>query len=132
MLARSLKALLDYEGDVERDLCLTFMADDVPLCHGGEERALTNDNRDEFVDLYIAYKLEDEILQMKASLLRGFARIVGDLETLSVRLPLLLLFVLTVFIAVFTGGSSEDYVRNKPHRLSAARERRYVRRRLLC
>jgi len=80
-----LKQLLKYEGDVENDLGLTFqvMIDNfghttyVDLKEGGSEIAVTNENRQEFVDLYVNHYLNVSIAKQFDYFSRGF-RMVCD------------------------------------------------------
>ena len=79
-LAKGLKQLLEYEGDVEATFCLDFVVDvqkydttvRVPLCEGGEARPVTNDNRREYVDLYIRYLLDTAVSRQFDPFKRGF------------------------------------------------------------
>ncbi|KAK5005377.1 putative E3 ubiquitin-protein ligase [Cryomyces antarcticus] len=58
-LAAGLRQLLDFDGDVESTFCRDFVAEierygsitTVPLCPNGENKAVTNENRHEFVEL---------------------------------------------------------------------------------
>ncbi|XP_071946832.1 probable E3 ubiquitin-protein ligase HECTD2 [Antedon mediterranea] len=79
-LAHGLKELLEYDGNVEDDLCMTF---EISLpCYGsvkttnlkpnGDKIPVTNDNRQEYVDLYIQYILNDAIYQQFAAFYHGF------------------------------------------------------------
>eukprot|EP00039_Didymoeca_costata_P009062 m.120033 g.120033 ORF g.120033 m.120033 type:complete len:755 (+) comp14343_c0_seq5:255-2519(+) len=69
-LAHGLQQLLDYDGDDLEDVFMrTFCVEyEVfgekrihALCEGGVDRALTKDNREEFVELYIDYELNESI-----------------------------------------------------------------------
>lgn len=79
-LAKGLRQLLEYEGDVEETFCQSFVAHqerygeavEVPLCSGGENRAVTNYNRREFVDLYVKYLLNDAVSRQFEPFKRGF------------------------------------------------------------
>ncbi|CAH0059561.1 unnamed protein product [Clonostachys solani] len=84
-LAQGLKKLLDYDGDVEATFCLDFAIDvdrydttmRVPLCPGGESRAVTTSNRREYVDLYVRYILETSVARQFEPFKRGFYTVCG-------------------------------------------------------
>ncbi|KAJ5183381.1 hypothetical protein N7492_000997 [Penicillium capsulatum] len=84
-LARGLKILLDYEGDVAETFCYDFVAQmdrygevvNVPLCPGGGSRPVTNKNRREFVDLYIHYLLDTSVARQFEPFKRGFFTVCG-------------------------------------------------------
>lgn len=79
-LAKSLKDILDYEGDVESTFSLDFVIDvdrygssqTIVLCPGGEQQPVTNANRREYVDLYIRYLLETSVTRQFEPFKRGF------------------------------------------------------------
>lgn len=79
-LARGLRGLLEFEGDVQETFCRDFVAEvdrygelvRVPLCPGGEKRPVTNSNRREFVDLYIHYLLDTAVSRQFEPFKRGF------------------------------------------------------------
>ncbi|KAI1159546.1 hypothetical protein F5B18DRAFT_636595 [Nemania serpens] len=79
-LARGLRQLLNYEGDVQSTFCLDFVVDverygtriRVPLCPGGETKMVTNANRKEYVDLYVRYLLDTSIARQFEPFKRGF------------------------------------------------------------
>ena len=79
-LARGLRNLLEFEGDVKETFCRDFVAEvdrygeivQVPLCPGGQNRAVTNSNRREFVDLYILYLLDTAVARQFEPFKRGF------------------------------------------------------------
>ncbi|KAI1119920.1 hypothetical protein F5Y10DRAFT_259368 [Nemania abortiva] len=79
-LARGLRQLLNFEGDVQSTFCLDFMVDverygtriRVPLCPGGETKMVTNANRKEYVDLYVRYLLDTSITRQFEPFKRGF------------------------------------------------------------
>ncbi len=64
-LASSLQYLLDYEGDVKEDFMMKFevsvtefdVVKSVPLKENGQNIDLTNENRKEYVDLYVNFLL---------------------------------------------------------------------------
>ncbi|KID95744.1 hect, partial [Metarhizium majus ARSEF 297] len=84
-VARGLRQLLDFEGDVESVFSLDFVIDtekygttvQVPLCHGGERKAVTNSNRREYVDLYIRYVLDTAVTRQFEPFKRGFYTVCG-------------------------------------------------------
>lgn len=79
-LAAGLRQLLEFNGDVESTFCRDFVADidrygqvlQVPLCPGGENKAVTNSNRREFVDLYVKYLLDTAVARQFEPFKRGF------------------------------------------------------------
>ncbi|PNY28497.1 E3 ubiquitin-protein ligase [Tolypocladium capitatum] len=84
-LARGLRQLLDYDGDVEPTFCLDFVIDtdrygtavQVPLCQGGERKPVTNSNRREYADLYVRYLLESAVTRQFEPFKRGFYTVCG-------------------------------------------------------
>jgi E3 ubiquitin-protein ligase HECTD2 len=84
-LAKGLRALLDFEGDVAETFCYDFVAQmdrygevvAVPLCSGGENRPVTNANRREFVDLYVHYLLDTAVTRQYEPFKRGFFTVCG-------------------------------------------------------
>ncbi|KAL8659885.1 MAG: hypothetical protein Q9226_000179 [Calogaya cf. arnoldii] len=85
VLASGLQKLLDYEGDVEGTFCRDFVIESdrygqavqVPLCPDGEQKAVTNDNRAEFVELYIKYLLDTSVSRQFEPFKRGFFSVCG-------------------------------------------------------
>ncbi|ETO34844.1 ubiquitin protein ligase [Reticulomyxa filosa] len=86
-MARGFEQLLQFNGDVENTFCRNFS---VPYSYYGEERSddlkkdgskipLTNDNREEYVDLYVRYLLEESVKVQFESFRRGF-QLVCDSE----------------------------------------------------
>lgn len=79
-LAKGLRQLLEYDGDVEKTFCRDFVAAgerygqlvEVPLCSNGENRAVTNSNRLEFINLYIKYLLDTSVARQYEPFKRGF------------------------------------------------------------
>lgn len=79
-LAAGLKQLLEFDGDVQETFCRDFVAPverygvvtDVPLCPGGEQKPVTNLNRQEFVDLYVRYLLDVSVARQFEPFKRGF------------------------------------------------------------
>ncbi|KAE8144813.1 hypothetical protein BDV25DRAFT_85090 [Aspergillus avenaceus] len=84
-LAKGLRALLEFEGDVAETFCYDFVAQvdrygeavTVPLCSGGEKRPVTNTNRREFVDLYVHYLLDTAVTRQFEPFKRGFFTVCG-------------------------------------------------------
>ncbi|RYO77119.1 hypothetical protein DL766_006898 [Monosporascus sp. MC13-8B] len=80
VLARGLRQLLEYEGDVQSTFCLDFVIEverygqrhRVPLLPGGESRMVTNSNRREYVDLYVRYLLDTSVSRQFEPFKRGF------------------------------------------------------------
>ncbi|OJJ47767.1 hypothetical protein ASPZODRAFT_131333, partial [Penicilliopsis zonata CBS 506.65] len=84
-LAKGLRGLLEFEGDVSETFCYDFVAQvdrygervKVPLCAGGEKRPVTNANRREFVDLYVHYLLDTAVTRQFEPFKRGFFTVCG-------------------------------------------------------
>ncbi|XP_063057582.1 ubiquitin-protein ligase E3A [Engraulis encrasicolus] len=86
-LHQSLKNILCHEGDVEKDMMLTFQISQTdlfgnPVTHDlkekGDEIPVTNDNRGEFVSLYADYILNQSVdVQFKA-FRRGFHMVTNE------------------------------------------------------
>ena len=84
-LARGLRQLLDFDGDVQETFCRDFIAEQeryggvvqVPLCPGGAKRAVTNSNRKDFVDLYVHYLLDTAVARQYEPFKRGFFTVCG-------------------------------------------------------
>ena len=84
-LAKGLRQLLDFDGDVEETFCRDFVAESerygqlvqTPLCSHGEQRPVTNSNRREFVDLYIRYLLDTAVTRQYEPFKRGFFTVCG-------------------------------------------------------
>lgn len=82
-LAKGLKQLLEYEGDVEAAFCVDFVVEiqkydttvRIPLCEGGETRPVTNENRREYVDLYVQYLLDTSVARQFDPFKRGFCSV---------------------------------------------------------
>ena len=79
-LAKGLRDLLEFEGDVETTYCWDFVVETdrygekvrYQLCPDGDKRPLTNKNRHEFVDLYVRYLLDTSVDRQFAPFKRGF------------------------------------------------------------
>ncbi|ODA81657.1 hypothetical protein RJ55_00159 [Drechmeria coniospora] len=84
-LARGLRQLLEFDGDVEEVFSLNFVIDvdkygttgQVPLCPGGERMAVTAVNRREYVDLYVRYILDGAVTRQFEPFKRGFYTVCG-------------------------------------------------------
>ncbi|KAF4582062.1 hect [Ophiocordyceps camponoti-floridani] len=84
-VARSLRQLLEYDGDVEQVFALDFVYDmerygtsmPVPLCLGGERKPVTSSNRREYVELYVRYALETAVARQFEPFKRGFYTVCG-------------------------------------------------------
>ncbi|XP_072041888.1 LOW QUALITY PROTEIN: probable E3 ubiquitin-protein ligase HECTD2 [Amphiura filiformis] len=79
-LANGLKETLAYEGDVEEDLCMSFQASysvygtvqTHDLKPNGANIPVTNENRQEYVQLYINYLLNESVYHQFAAFYHGF------------------------------------------------------------
>lgn len=79
-LARGLRQLLDFDGDVQEVFCRDFVIEMerygenvlIPLCLGGAKRPVTNANRREFVDMYVHYVLDQSVARQYEPFKRGF------------------------------------------------------------
>ncbi|KAL4884553.1 hypothetical protein BJY04DRAFT_225720 [Aspergillus karnatakaensis] len=84
-LARGLRRLLEFDGDVAETFCHNFVADidrygeivTIPLCSGGDKKQVTNANRREFVDLYVHYHLDTAVTRQFEPFRRGFFSVCG-------------------------------------------------------
>ena len=84
-LARGLRQMLDYPGNVQETYCRDFVIEverygtvqEVPLCTNGAHRPVTNANRQEFVDLYIRYLLDTSVARQFEPFKRGFFTVCG-------------------------------------------------------
>jgi E3 ubiquitin-protein ligase HECTD2 len=84
-LARGLKQLLEYDGDVETAFSLDFVVENarygasvqVPLCPNGERKPVTNGNRREYVDLYVRHVLDTSVTRQFEPFKRGFYTVCG-------------------------------------------------------
>ncbi|KAI4256761.1 MAG: hypothetical protein LQ352_001944 [Teloschistes flavicans] len=85
-LASGLQQLLEYDGDVEETFCHDFVVESerygqsvqVPLCPNGEQKALTNSNRAEFVKLYVKHLLDISVSRQFEPFKRGFFSVCGS------------------------------------------------------
>ncbi|XP_035672517.1 probable E3 ubiquitin-protein ligase HECTD2 [Branchiostoma floridae] len=79
-LAHGLKELLEYEGNVEEDLCMTFQVSrtefgivrTMNLKPGGDKIPVTNENRAEFVQSYVNWLLNESIYHQFSAFYYGF------------------------------------------------------------
>ncbi|RMZ79347.1 hypothetical protein DV737_g3465, partial [Chaetothyriales sp. CBS 132003] len=84
-LAKGLRQLLEFEGDVQETFCRDFVIEmdkygetvQVPLCTGGAKRHVTNSNRRDFVDLYVHYLLDTAVTRQYEPFKRGFFTVCG-------------------------------------------------------
>ncbi|PKS09689.1 hypothetical protein jhhlp_004309 [Lomentospora prolificans] len=84
-LAKGLRQLLDYDGNVEETFGLDFtintekygLTTQVPLLPGGVEIPVTNENRREYVDLYVRYILDVSVTRQFEPFKRGFFTVCG-------------------------------------------------------
>ncbi|KAM5442831.1 putative E3 ubiquitin-protein ligase [Microsporum ferrugineum] len=84
-LAKGLRQLLEYDGDVTETFCQDFVIQverygemiQIPLCPGGEKKQVTNDNRREFVDLYVRYIIDGAVSRQFEPFRRGFFTVCG-------------------------------------------------------
>jgi E3 ubiquitin-protein ligase HECTD2 len=84
-LAKGLRSMLEFDGDVAETFCHNFVADvdrygevvTVPLCPGGENKPVTNANRREFVDLYVHHHLDTAVTRQFEPFRRGFFTVCG-------------------------------------------------------
>jgi len=83
-LRKNMQQLLDYEGDdVEDIFCLTFSLEwmdlgatkTIELKPGGAEIAVTSDNKEEYVRLYVKWLLEESIHAQYDAFERGFMKV---------------------------------------------------------
>ncbi|KAG9544575.1 HECT-domain-containing protein, partial [Aureobasidium melanogenum] len=80
VLAKGLRDLLEFDGDVETTYCRDFVASierygavqDIPLKSGGEAIPVTNENRREYVDAYVRYLLDGSVARQFEPFKRGF------------------------------------------------------------
>ncbi|KAH6850982.1 hypothetical protein B0I37DRAFT_353382 [Chaetomium sp. MPI-CAGE-AT-0009] len=85
-LARGLRQLLDFEGDVEEAFGLVFAVDaarygavdTAPLCPAGDRRPVTNANRREYVDAYVRHALDGSVARQFEPFKRGFYTVCGN------------------------------------------------------
>ncbi|XP_045543957.1 ubiquitin-protein ligase E3A isoform X5 [Salmo salar] len=87
VLYQSLKELLDYEGDVEEDMMITFQISQTDLFgepitydlkENGDKIPVTADNRKEFVSLYGDYILNKSVERQFKAFRRGFQMVTNE------------------------------------------------------
>ena len=79
-LAKGLRKLLEYDGNVLETFCMDFIIDvdlyghtkQIALCADGENIQVTNENRQKFVDLYVSYALDTAVARQFEPFKRGF------------------------------------------------------------
>lgn len=79
-VAKGLGELLHYEGNVEEDMCMNFQVSleeygDVKTCQlkeNGENVSVTNDNREEYVELYLNWVLNAAVYHQFRAFYLGF------------------------------------------------------------
>jgi len=85
-LGNGLQKLLDFKGDIEETFCRNFIVSyetmfgemkTVELKKDGQKIPLTNDNRKEYVDLYVQWSLEKSIEKQFKAFATGFDLVVG-------------------------------------------------------
>ncbi|KAL2265395.1 hypothetical protein VTJ83DRAFT_6495 [Remersonia thermophila] len=95
-VAHGLRQLLTYDGDdFEDTFGLVFSIDTnrygavetVPLCPGGATRAVTRDNRREYVDAYVRYLLGTSVARQFEPFKRGFYTVVDSSDALPLFRP---------------------------------------------
>jgi len=85
-LVRSLNNILEYTGDVENDMCLTFDYLGTPLFEGGNDLAVTNENRHDYVERVVNHILNNSIILQFDAFKAGFLQSAGS-EVLSLFRP---------------------------------------------
>ncbi|XP_061540410.1 ubiquitin-protein ligase E3A [Phycodurus eques] len=87
VLYQSLKELLNYNGDVEADMALTFQISHTdlfgnPVLYGLKEKAedipVSKENRQEFVDLYTDYILNTSVERQFCAFKKGFLMVTSE------------------------------------------------------
>ncbi|MES1920343.1 hypothetical protein MHBO_002023 [Bonamia ostreae] len=87
-VARSLKSLLEFEGNVEETFCRQFEVsyewfgkeETAELIPEGSKKVVTNENREEFVDLYVQWHLQKVVAKKMKFIKKGFDRICRSKE----------------------------------------------------
>ncbi|KAG9302135.1 hypothetical protein G9A89_020569 [Geosiphon pyriformis] len=83
--ARGLEKLLTFEGDVEATFCRDFVGEyeafgelqRIPLIPSGENKPVTNANREEYVHRYVNFILNESISKQFEPFKRGFNHVCG-------------------------------------------------------
>ncbi|XP_072352821.1 ubiquitin-protein ligase E3A-like isoform X1 [Scyliorhinus torazame] len=87
ILYRSLKDILEYEGNLEEDMMITFQVSysdlfGVPIIHNLKENSdeipVTNQNKKEFVQLYTNYILNQSVEKQFRAFSRGFQMVTNE------------------------------------------------------
>lgn len=87
VLYQSLKDLLEYEGNVEDDMMITFQISQTDLFgnpmmydlkENGDKIPITNENRKEFVNLYSDYILNKSVEKQFKAFRRGFHMVTNE------------------------------------------------------
>uniref|UniRef100_UPI00398E40C3 ubiquitin-protein ligase E3A-like isoform X2 n=1 Tax=Pristiophorus japonicus TaxID=55135 RepID=UPI00398E40C3 len=87
ILYRSLKEVLEYEGNIEEDMMITFQVSysdlfGVPIIHNLKEDSneipVTNQNKKEFVQLYTSYILNQSVEKQFRAFNRGFHMVTNE------------------------------------------------------
>lgn len=111
VLYRSLKQLLEYDGDVENDMLATFSveySDMFGISHvhelkeGGEKLAVTKENRQEYVRLYSDWLLNESITEQFSAFRHGF-------ELVVVKSPLKYMFRPEELEVLISGSQEYDF-----------------------
>ena len=80
-LGSGLQKLLDYDGDVEATFCRNFVIErrgvTIPLCPDGHDIPVTNANRRDFVNRFVAYVFDVSCQRQMFHLSRGFHLVAG-------------------------------------------------------
>ncbi|KAL0490480.1 E3 ubiquitin-protein ligase HECTD2 [Acrasis kona] len=85
-LAKGLIQLLEYEGNVEETFCRTFQVETEAfgkvvahdLVPGGEGMMVTDKNRQDYVDLYVEWRLETSVQKQFDAFMEGFQMVLND------------------------------------------------------
>ena len=78
-LHKTLENILNYQGDIENDMCLTFEYGDVPLIEGGANIPVTKKNRTEYVDAVANYVLSQSVEAQFNKFREGFLQCTGNI-----------------------------------------------------
>ena len=60
------------DNDITNVLMLTFQENGVPLCKDGDKITVTNENKREYLDLLVEFKLKHEVESQLQAMRRGF------------------------------------------------------------
>ena len=112
-LAHGLRETLNYDGDDFEDVFENTFSVEYEvfgekridaLCKDGAEKVLTTENREEFVELYIDYKLNKSVKQVFDAFRNGFWKVVDNTSALK------LLFEPTELEYLICGTQDLDFV----------------------